>query len=134
MFLTRNPLLAPGQAVTITIKINLTVFSMMGLILHDAFPAHFQTLSLPFYSPFVDPFFLFLFAYRMLFSRGFTGDTHGKEATCQCRRCKKGAFDPWVGKIPWTRAWQSTPIFLPGESHGQRSLAGYRPWVRVRHN
>ena len=37
-------------------------------------------------------------------------------------------FDPWVGKIPWRRRWQPTPIFLPGESHGQRSLAGYNPW------
>ena len=37
-------------------------------------------------------------------------------------------FDPWVGKIPWRRPWQPTPIFLPGESHGQRSLAGYSPW------
>ena len=36
-------------------------------------------------------------------------------------------FNPWVGKIPWRRAWQPTPIFLPGESHGQRSLAGYSP-------
>ena len=34
-------------------------------------------------------------------------------------------FDPWVGKITWRRAWQSTPVFLPGESHGQRSLVGY---------
>ena len=39
-------------------------------------------------------------------------------------RCR---FDPWVGKIPWRRAWQPTPVFLPGESHGQRSLAGYDP-------
>jgi len=37
-------------------------------------------------------------------------------------------FSPWVGKIPWRRAWQPTPVFLPGESHGQRSLVGYRPW------
>ena len=37
----------------------------------------------------------------------------------------KGWFDPWVGKIPWRRAWQPTPVFLPGESHGQRSLVGY---------
>ena len=37
-------------------------------------------------------------------------------------------FDPWVGKIPWRRAWQPTPVFLPEESHGQRSLAGYSPW------
>ena len=34
-------------------------------------------------------------------------------------------FDPWVGKIPWKRAWQPTPVFLPGEAHGQRSLVGY---------
>ena len=37
-------------------------------------------------------------------------------------------FDPWFGKIPWRRAWQPTPAFLPGESHGQRSLGGYSPW------
>ena len=39
-------------------------------------------------------------------------------------------FDPWVGKIPWRRAWQPTPVFLPGESHGQRSLVGYSPQGR----
>ena len=45
-------------------------------------------------------------------------------------------FDPWVGKIPWRRAWQPTPVFLPGESHEERSLAGYSPWGRksVVHN
>ena len=37
-------------------------------------------------------------------------------------------FDPWVWKIPWGWAWQPTPVFLPGESHGQRSLVGYSPW------
>ena len=37
-------------------------------------------------------------------------------------------FDPWVRKIPWRRAWQLTPVFLFGEAHGQRSLAGYSPW------
>ena len=39
-------------------------------------------------------------------------------------------FDPWVRKIPWSRAWQPTPVFLPGESHGRRSLVGYSPWSR----
>ena len=34
----------------------------------------------------------------------------------------------WVGKTPWRRKWQPTPVFLPGKSHGQRSLAGYGPW------
>ena len=37
-------------------------------------------------------------------------------------------FNPWVGNIPWRRAWQPTPVFLPGESHRQRNLAGYSPW------
>ena len=41
---------------------------------------------------------------------------------------RRPGFDPWVRKIPWRRAWQPTPVFLPGESHGQRSLAGYSPW------
>ena len=43
-------------------------------------------------------------------------------------RYKKQGFDPWVRKIPWRRIQQPTPVFLPGKSHGQRSLAGYSPW------
>ena len=44
-------------------------------------------------------------------------------------------FNPWVRKISWRRKWQLTPVFLPGEFHGQRSLAGYNPAVtRVRHD
>ena len=39
-------------------------------------------------------------------------------------------LDPWVGKIPWRRAWQPTPVFLPGESHGLGSLVGYSPLGR----
>ena len=46
-----------------------------------------------------------------------------------CLQCRRRGFHPWVGKIPWRRAWQPTPVFLPGESHGQRSLVGcYSPW------
>ena len=37
-------------------------------------------------------------------------------------------FDPWVRKIPWRRKWQPTPVFLPGKSHGWRSLVGYSLW------
>ena len=47
-----------------------------------------------------------------------------------CLQCGRSGFDPWVGKIPWRRKWQPTPVFLPGESHGQRSLVGYSPWGR----
>ena len=44
-------------------------------------------------------------------------------------------FDPWGGKIPQRRAWKPTPVFLPGESHGQRSLEGYSTWGhRIRHD
>ena len=43
-------------------------------------------------------------------------------------QCGRPGFDPWVKKIPWRRAWQPTAVFLPGESHGQRSLVGYSPW------
>ena len=45
-------------------------------------------------------------------------------------------FNPWVWKIPWRKKWQPIPVFLPGKSHGQRSLAGYNPWgcKRFGHN
>ena len=56
---------------------------------------------------------------------GFPGGASGEETAHQCRRCKRQGFDPWFGKIPWRRAWQLTPGFLPGESHAQRSLVGY---------
>ena len=50
-----------------------------------------------------------------------------KEPTCQCRRHKRNQFSSWVGMIPWRRTWQPILVFLLGESHGQRSLAGYGP-------
>ena len=57
----------------------------------------------------------------------FPGGASGEEPTCQCRRHKRRKFNPWVGKIPRRRAWKPTPVSLPGESHGQRSLVGYSP-------
>ena len=52
----------------------------------------------------------------------------GKESACQRRRHRRCRLDLWVGKIPWKRKWQPTPVFLPGESHRQRCLVGYSPW------
>ena len=63
----------------------------------------------------------------MAFLLGFPGGTSGKEPDCQCRRCKRLSFSPCLGKIPQRRLWQPTPVFLPRESHGQRSLTGYSP-------
>ena len=57
----------------------------------------------------------------------FLGGASGKEPACQGRACKRWGFDPRVGKIPWRKAQQSTPVFLPGKSHGQPSLADYSP-------
>ena len=56
--------------------------------------------------PFIDPFYIQL--------------NH-----LSSRRC---GFDPWVGKTLWRREWQPTPVLMPGELHGQRSLVGYSPW------
>ena len=58
----------------------------------------------------------------------FPCGTSGKELACQCRGHERHKFYPWVGKIPWRRAQQPTPAFLPGEPHGQRSLVGYSPY------
>ena len=66
-------------------------------------------------------FFLLVFG-RDRGAVNFPGGSDGK--SLQCRR---PGFDPWVGKIPWRRKWQPTPILLPGKSHEQRSLAGCSP-------
>ena len=54
----------------------------------------------------------------------------GKESICNAGDAGRHEFDPLVGKILWRRAWQPTPVFLPGESHGQRRLVGYSPYGR----
>ena len=61
--------------------------------------------------------------------RDFPSDTVVKNLPANAGT-RRSRLDPWVGKIPWRRAWQPTPVFLPGESHGQRSLEGYCPWSR----
>ena len=53
------------------------------------------------------------------------GGSDDKESVCNELR---PGFNLWVGNIPWRRAWQPTPVFLPGESHEQRSMAGYSSW------
>ena len=60
----------------------------------------------------------------------FRGFPAGSVVKRICLQCRRPGFDPRVRKIPWRRKWQPTPVFLPGESHGQRSLAGSSPWGR----
>ena len=63
----------------------------------------------------------------------FPGGLGDKESACNA---EDPAFNPRGGKIPWRRKYQPTPVFLPGEFHGQRSLVGNSPWgsQRVRHS
>ena len=77
----------------------------------------------------------FLFFFRLMWKKkkkktltailGFPGGSDSKESTCDVGH--PGSI-PGSGRFPWRRAWLPTPVFLPGESHGQRSLAGYSPW------
>ena len=59
--------------------------------------------------------------------KSFPGGVSGKRSASNAGDINRNGFDPWVRKIPWRRAWQPTPVFFPGESRGQRSLAGYSP-------
>ena len=57
---------------------------------------------------------------------GLPWQLNGKESACNAGDTRE--FDPCLGKIPWRREWQATPVFLLGKSYGQRNLAGYSPW------
>ena len=59
---------------------------------------------------------------------GFLGGASGKKPAGQCRKHKRRGFNSWVGNVPWRKAWQPTPVFLPRESHRQKSLVGYSPY------
>ena len=65
-------------------------------------------------------------------AKGFPGSASGKEPACQCRRRKRLGFNPWVGKTPWRRTWQPTPVFLPGESHGGLQSTGSQSRTRLK--
>ena len=67
--------------------------------------------------------------WRQLYRSGFPRWFNGKEPACQRRRRRRPGLDSWVGKTPCWRAWYPTPVFLPGQSRGQRSLVAYSPQV-----
>ena len=83
-------------------------------------------------------FLLFFLEIRFLYLiTGLPWWLSGKESPCQWRRLRKHGYEgdsrnmsliPWIRKIPWRRKWQPTPVFLLGESYGQRNLVGYSPW------
>ena len=83
--------------------------------------------NLPFLSPprAWQPPCYFLTEFPCWLSNKKKKQTNKQKTACLCRRRE---FDPWVGKIPWRKVWQPISVFLPVESHGQRSLVGYSPW------
>ena len=82
-------------------------------------PAHIPFLRLPYPQKYI--LSTYCEELRKGINEGLPTWLSGKEFACQFRRCR---FDPWVGKIPWRRERQPTPVFLHGKSHGQRSLGG----------
>ena len=92
----------------------------------------FQSLVLPISTPFSSVPGPYIYDLPTSNS-GFPWWLSSKEPACRCRR---RGLDPWVRKIPWRRKWQPNALFVPGKSHGQRSLVGYSPWdsKRVRHD
>ena len=63
-------------------------------------------------------------------NRGAVNFPGGSNSKSICLQCGRPRFNPWVGKIPWRRQWHPTPVLLPGNSHGRRSLVGCSPWGR----
>ena len=111
---------------------NLMECSPPGSSVHGIFQARILEWPMKGYSNLLfDHWNLFLWKKRLrgkkrkkwqcfCYSKGFPG---GSEVKTSAFKCRRPGFDPWVRKIPWRRKWQPTPIFLPGESHGWRSLA-----------
>ena len=64
----------------------------------------------------------------LTYTHGLPQGLSSKDFHLRGREHRRLGFHPWVGKIPWRRAWQPTPVSLPEEFHGQSSLAGYSPW------
>ena len=92
-----------------------------------------QSLRLTFFKPRANDYTTkqFISPQGMFFLKRCTSDyitTRASLISQNLSAMQETQVDSWIGKIPWRRKWQPTPVFLAGESHGQRSLAGYSPW------
>ena len=95
---------------------------------HDLFiPHYFNLIILEFNMRVVGIKSFLCKNYQYVNMLGFPGGASGKEPAFPCRRHRRYRFGLWVGMIPWRRAWQSIPGFLPGESQGKTNLEGYSP-------
>ena len=113
------------KSVWVLIRISNTVCRYQSFLLKETFPCGFR-------SPYLDKSFLLDVPEGMVTCilqelHKLFGFPWWLRWYRMCQQCRKPRFDPWAGKIPWRREWQPTAGFLPKESHGQRSLAGYHP-------
>ena len=90
------------------------------------FPLHCSSRNCPGRKPYPGAYFICLPFLKDSNLMGFSGSSAVKNLLAMRRHRRRG-FSPWVGKTPWRRKWQATPGFLPGESRGQRSVAGHSP-------
>ena len=98
--------------------------SPLFLFLFPNFPSSLSTIGWR-RNKEVEPKISAVYRLRTSMDQGLSWWLRGEESACQCRR---RGLDPWVKKSPWRRKWQPTPVFVPGKSYGQRSLAGYSLW------
>ena len=108
---------------------NSTDCSLPDSTVHEIFQTRMLQSAAISFSKLIRIFLIFLMNnIQTLWFEGFPGGSDGKESACNAG---DPGLIPGSGKSPWRRAWQPTPVFLPGESHGQRSLGGCNPWTWI---
>ena len=121
----KNELLSHVTAAPPVLGLSISRFIYFELLLWSAYT--FRTVFVFLVDCSSLPLFMIFVFKSTLSDVTIASDASDKEPACQHRRPKRRGFNSWVRKIPWSRARQPTPVFLPGESHGQRSLTGYSP-------
>ena len=117
-----------GQIRTWPLEVKMTGFNLIDI---SSWTNYLNSMALSFFIPQTQTRRLSWFVIRFEWNKicNIVICTHTRCSTIRiCLQCGRPRFDAWVGKIPWRRKWQSSPVFLSREFHGQRSLVGYSPW------
>ena len=117
-----------GQIRTWPLEVKMTGFNLIDI---SSWTNYLNSMALSFFIPQTQTRRLSWFVIRFEWNKicNIVICTHTRCSTIRiCLQCGRPRFDAWVGKIPWRRKWQSSPVFLSREFHGQRSLDGYSPW------
>ena len=120
----------PRHMLILLLLFMLSISSWGGLVRHPLVMFFFMKCSSISWLVFTLPYYYFhLFIFILVFvCYLFVIVFPGGSAVKHLPAMQRQGFDDWIGKIPWRRKWQPIPVFLPGKSHGQRSLVGNSPW------